>query len=386
VLAGQGPAPAGATREHYRDVEGLDLVPGSGALAAAVPGAVDAWLMLLRDHGTWTVADVLAPAIGYARDGHPILERVCHTIAGVAELFHDHWPTSAAQWTPGGVPPEPGSLHRNPEYADVLDRLAAAARAEADAGAGHAAQVDAARHAWRAVVGPAVEEFVAAPHRHSDGRDHAGVMTARDVAGFAAGYEDPAVVRFRGYTVAKTAAWGQGPALLQALAILDGLPDERLDPGSEAGAHTVLETLKLALADRDTWYGDAGGAADADVLDHLLSAEYAAGRRALLADTASHEVRPGAVPGRGSEGALTPVEGVLIGSLASHRCDLSKHPFGHEDAPKVRLAGEEQLAHDRLERHALLEQQALGLPLLEEEDARPVGHILQITELDGRQR
>ena len=109
VLMGQGPAPAGATVEHYR-AEGLDLVPGSGALAAAVPGAVDAWLLLLRDHGTWELADVLAYAIGYARDGHPITARVVDTITAVADLFTEHWPTSAERWLPGGVPPRPGDV------------------------------------------------------------------------------------------------------------------------------------------------------------------------------------------------------------------------------------------------------------------------------------
>lgn len=296
VLMGQGPAPAGATIAHYRDVEGLDLVPGSGALAAAVPGAVDAWLLLLRDHGTWTVADALAPAIGYARDGHPVLAAVCRTIEGVAGLFGEHWPTSAERWLPGGRAPRPGELVTNPELAAVLERLVAAESNAAASSADRAAAVDAARAAWSAVVGEAVEEFVRTPHRHADGRDHAGVLTAADVAGFEASFEDAATVDFRGYTVAKTGAWGQGPALLEALRILDGFDDARLDPSTELGAHTVLEALKLALADRDSWYGDRDG--DGAPLDVLLSAEYAAARRALIGDRASHDVRPGAVPGR----------------------------------------------------------------------------------------
>ncbi|MFE5310148.1 gamma-glutamyltransferase family protein [Isoptericola sp. NPDC056605] len=304
VLMGQGPAPAGATIAHYRDVEGLDLVPGSGALAAAVPGAVDAWLLLLRDHGTWTVADALAPAIGYARDGHPVLAAVCRTVEGVAELFRTSWPTSAERWLPGGRAPEPGELVTNPELAAVLERLVAAETDAADRGADRAGAVDAARATWKAVVGEAVEEFVRTPHRHADGRDHAGVLTAADVAGFEASFEDAVTVDFRGYTVAKTGAWGQGPALLEALRILDGFDDARLDPSTELGAHTVLEALKLALADRDTWFGDLDAAeGDAVPLDVLLSAEYAAARRALIGDRASHEVRPGSVPGRGTPAA-----------------------------------------------------------------------------------
>ncbi len=297
VLVGQGPAPAGATIAHYRDGEGLDLVPGSGALAAAVPAAVDAWLLLLRDHGTLPLADVLAFSIGYARDGHPVLARVCATIERVAGLFTEHWPTSAARWMPDGRTPRPGEVVTDPEYADVLTTLVSAADAASSAGASRARAIDAARATWRDVVGPAAERFFATPHRHSDGRDHAGTLTAADVAGFSASYEDATTVGFRGRTIAKTGAWGQGPALLQALRILDGFDDDRLDPSTELGAHTILETLKLALADRDVWYGDPDQGAGVP-LDHLLSESYAAERRALIGERASHDLRPGTVPGR----------------------------------------------------------------------------------------
>ncbi|WP_454859786.1 gamma-glutamyltransferase family protein [Promicromonospora soli] len=290
VLVGQGPAPAGATIEHYR-AEGLDLVPGSGALAAAVPGSVDAWLLLLRDHGTWDLGDVLAYAIGYARDGHPLLARVSSTISLVADLFRDHWPTSAARWLPDGEVPAPGTVVTDPEYADLLDAVVAAgSTAETREEA-----IDLARAAWRERVGTAVEEFVRTPHRHADGGDHAGVMTAADVAGFEASYEDATTVTFRGYTVAKTGAWGQGPALLATLKILEGFDDAALDPSTELGAHTILEAQKLALADRDVWYGDP--AADDVPLTYLLSEDYAARRRAVITDAASREVRPGEVPG-----------------------------------------------------------------------------------------
>lgn len=291
VLMGQGPAPASATIEHYR-AEGLDLVPGSGALAAAVPGSVDAWLLLLRDHGTWALGDVLAYAIGYARDGHPLLDRVSATISMVSDLFRDHWPTSATRWLPDGEVPVPGALVTNPEYADLLDVLVAAGSATGD----RAEAIDHARSAWRERVGAAVEEFVRTPHRHADGGDHAGVLTAADIAGFEASYEDATTVTFRGYTIAKTGAWGQGPALLAALKILEGYDDDALDPSTERGAHTVLEAQKLAMADRDVWYGDPD---TADVpLTYLLSEDYAALRRALITDAASRELRPGDVPGR----------------------------------------------------------------------------------------
>ncbi|MDY0909304.1 gamma-glutamyltransferase family protein [Microbacterium sp. CFBP9034] len=294
VLMGQGPAPAGATIEHYR-AEGLDLVPGSGALAAAVPGAVDAWLLLLRDHGSWELADVLSYAIGYARDGHPLLPQAAATIARVAELFAEDWTTSRDLWMPDGEPPGAGTLVRNPAYADVLDGLVHASCTVRDDGpVGRAARIDAARREWKTgAVAHEAASFLSAPHRHSTGGLHAGVITADDFAGFDAGYE-PAVTReFRGRTIAKAGAWTQGPALLQALALLEPLPDELLDPSQEAGAHTILEVQKLALADRDAWFGDD----DVD-LEALLSDDYLAARRRLVADDASTEFRPGELPGR----------------------------------------------------------------------------------------
>jgi len=291
VLMGQGPAPAGASREHLL-AEGLELVPGSGALAAAVPGAVDAWFVLLRDHGTWELADVLAQAIGYARDGHPVLGRVGETVAQVADLFTEHWPTSAALWMPEGRPPHEGEIVRNEAYARTLERLVEAGRGPGVAD-DRVARIEAARRAWReGFVAEAATAFAARPHRHSDGADHAGVMTVEDFAAFQAGYEPAATIEFRGHTIAKTGPWGQGPVLLQMLAILDGFDDDRLDPSTALGAHTILEAEKLAMADREAYYGDR------DVpLDVLLSAEYAAQRRALIADRASAEFRPGRVPG-----------------------------------------------------------------------------------------
>jgi len=301
VLVGQGPAPAAATVEHYL-AEGLELVPGSGALAAAVPAAVDAWLLLLRDKGTWELADVLAFAIGYARDGHPIAPRVVDTIEKVSELFRDFWPTSAERWTPGGTTPVAGSIVRNEAYASVLDRLVEAGSALGSPDAvTRVARIDAARAAWGSgFVAEAVERFVQTPHRHSSGTDHAGVITAADMSAFAATYEPATTIEFRGHTIAKTGPWGQGPALLQALAILEPLDDEFLDPSTAVGAHTIIEAQKLALADREVYYGEGEVP-----IEHLLSAEYAAERRALIGDTASRELRPGSFGA--AAGAMPPL-------------------------------------------------------------------------------
>jgi gamma-glutamyltranspeptidase/glutathione hydrolase len=293
VLMGQGPAPAGATVEHLV-AEGLDLVPGSGALAAAVPGATDAWLLLLETHGTWELRDVLAYAIDLARDGHPLAPGVARTIASMAPFFLEHWPTSASRWLRAdGTAPEPGELVTNPAWADVLESLIAAGDGAHD----RAARVRAARDAWATGrVAAEIDRFVRKPHRHSTGGDHAGVLRASDLAGFRASFEPAVIATFRGTTVAKTGPWGQGPALLAALAVLEPLDDTLLDPSTADGAHTIAETLKLVLADREAWFGD-----DAPVpLDTLLSPAYAAERRALIGDRASLTLRPGTAGGRPS--------------------------------------------------------------------------------------
>src|SRR5438132_3038306 len=144
VLCGQGPAPAKATIAHYRGL-GLDMVPGTGLLAACVPGAFDSWMLLLRDYGSMRVGDVLAPAIAYARNGHPLLERANATIATVADLFRNHWPSSAAVYLPGGEVPPTGSLFSNPTLAQTYARLL---REAESAGSDRIAQIEAARKCW----------------------------------------------------------------------------------------------------------------------------------------------------------------------------------------------------------------------------------------------
>jgi len=293
VMAGQGAAPQGATIEHYRAL-GFAEMPGSGVLAAAIPGAVPAWLRLLETRGTWELADVLAFAIGYARNGHPLLAAAARTIAGARELFEQHWPTSAAQWIPGGRMPEADDLVTNEPYARTLERLVAA-------GAGGATRVDrirAATAAWSSgFVADEIARFTAEPHyQPSLDREVPGVLTAADLAGHQASDEDATTLEFRGTTIAKSAAWGQGPVLLQALAMLDTFDDARLDPSTGLGIHTITEALKLALADRDAWYGD--GTVPPELLAALLSPEYARERADLIGETASFEFRPGGPGGR----------------------------------------------------------------------------------------
>ncbi|TPQ17958.1 gamma-glutamyltransferase family protein [Streptomyces sporangiiformans] len=288
VLCGQGVAPAGATVAHYRGL-GLDLVPGTGPLAAAVPGAFDAWMLLLRDHGTKSLADVLKYAIGYAEDGHAPVERVGETVETVRALFETEWTSSAEVYLPGGRSPRPGEPLRNPALAATWQRLI---REASRAGGDRVAQIEAARRIWRTgFIAEALVGQARRPAMDTSGERHAGTLTAADLASWSASYEAPATYDWQGWTLCKAGPWSQGPVLLQQLALL---PPELPRYGSAAYVHLLVEGCKLAMADREAWYGDA-----ADVpLGDLLSEEYNAGRRALIGEKASYELRPGSPGGR----------------------------------------------------------------------------------------
>ncbi len=292
TLCGQGVAPAAATIEHYRSL-GMEQIPASGPLAAAVPGAVDAWLLLLRDQGTRTLEEVLEPTISYARNGHPLVSRVGATVASVLELFQRDWPTSARMWLPDGRPPLANEMFRNPIYADTLERLVAEGKA---GGGSREQQIDRARRAWReGFVAEAVDSFCRKPVVTSGGEPRTGLITASDMADWEASWENAVTLEWQGHTIAKTGPWGQGPALLQSLATLEALGDPAaLDPSSVEGIHHVVEATKLSMADREAWYGDGYDTP----MDTLLSREYAAQRAALIGPQASREVRPGSPDGR----------------------------------------------------------------------------------------
>uniref|UniRef100_UPI0034DE41EA gamma-glutamyltransferase family protein n=1 Tax=Streptomyces flavofungini TaxID=68200 RepID=UPI0034DE41EA len=294
VLCGQGPAPAGATAAHYRSL-GLGLVPGTGPLAAAVPGAFDAWMVLLRDHGTKPLADLLTYAIGYAEDGHAPVERVAETVETVRGLFETEWPTSAEVYLRDGEAPRPGELLRNPALAATWRRLLAEAEAAAPAG-DRVAVIEAAREVWRGgFIAEALVRQAGVPTMDTSGERHAGTLSAADLRDWSASYEDPVTHDWNGWTLCKAGPWSQGPALLQQLALLPRELPELPAYGSAEYVHLLVEGCKLAMADREAWYGDAAGGVP---VAELLSEEYSAERRKLIKDTASYELRPGSPGGR----------------------------------------------------------------------------------------
>ncbi|WP_136652005.1 gamma-glutamyltransferase family protein [Paracoccus aeridis] len=293
VICAQGPAPKAATIEAMRDL-GLTLIPGSGLLATVVPGAFDGWMKLLAEGGSLTLREVMEPAIFHARDGHPLLARVAATIKGIDGFLRDEWPSSAAVFMPDGEAPAPDSLFRNPDLAATYQRIVDEAEAASDDRLG---QIEAARAIWSdGFVADAISDFVetAEVADVTGGRNRA-LLAREDLAGWRAQGEQPLSIDYHGWTVYKTGPWGQGPALLQALAILRGIDLAAMDPSGAEFVHTVVEAMKLAYADREAYYGDPDFS---DIpMEVLLSEDYAAGRRKLIGREASTEQRPGRVPG-----------------------------------------------------------------------------------------
>ena len=286
VLCAQGPAPAAATIETMKAMGIDELIPGSGLLATVVPGAFDGWLLLLRDHGTMELADVLTPAIEYCAEGHPLLPSVADMIASLQIFFEKQWPTSAKVWCPEGESPKALSLFKNGDLAKTYGRLLDAAQ-----GKTREAHIDAARNEWRSgFVAEAIGDYVKdARVMDVTGRRNIALLTQDDMAGWRAGYEAPSTIEYQGWTVCKTGPWGQGPVLLQALQILKNFDIASMDPLGEEFVHVVIEAIKLAYADREAYY---------DVpIDILLSEQYGQDRAVLISSQASAELRPGIIKG-----------------------------------------------------------------------------------------
>jgi gamma-glutamyltranspeptidase/glutathione hydrolase len=304
VLCAQGSAPQAATIERYRDELGLELVPGTGPLAAVVPGAFGGWIAMLREHGTLPLRDVLHFAIGYAEYGYPVVPAIGDGIRRVEQLFRDDWTTSVDVYLPI---PEPGSLHRNPALAATYRRILEEAEA---ASRDRDAQLEAVYDCW--YRGFVAEEFVAFQHREwldSSGERHAGLLGEDDLRTWTPTWEEPLSVNYHGYEVFKAGPWSQAPVFLQQLRLLEGFDLGAMSQAGTEWVHTITECAKLAFADREAWYGDPDFT-DVPLAD-LLSREYAEERRELLGAEASADLRPGS-PGGYEPRLPQPVGGAPI--------------------------------------------------------------------------
>lgn len=239
ALDGAGWAPQAATLDAYRAL-GLDAVPFEGPHSVTVPGAVDAWCRLARDHGTRPIAELLAPAIHYAEHGHPIHERVAYDWAMCAQrLTLD--PNTARIHLPGGKPPTPGQIFRQPQLAATLKRIAAEGR----------------DGFYRGAVAEDIVAYL---------RQLGGLHSLDDFAAYESAYVKPIHSRYRGLDLYQCPPSGQGFTallMLNILAALDWLDDQPLSP---IRLHALAEAAKRAYAERDRVVGD-------DARSHSLVAE-----------------------------------------------------------------------------------------------------------------
>jgi gamma-glutamyltranspeptidase/glutathione hydrolase len=289
VLCGQGTAPAAATIGRYRSL-GINIVPSTGLLSAVVPGAFDAWMLLLRDYGTRTLADVLSMAIDYACSGFPMTYEASKEIAKASKRFRSEWRSSASIYLPGNEVPAPGALFRNTilgkTYVDLLKQSMAASSDRCE-------QIEAARNIfYKGFIAEKIGNFFANP-QDSNGEIMcpSGLLGANDMCNWAATYEKPISYDFEGIRVYKPGPWTQGLAFLQFLALLRHFNIREVDPLGSDYVHLTVECLKLAYADREAWYGDPNFVRVP--IDDLLSDKYNSRRKNLITSEASLELRPG---------------------------------------------------------------------------------------------
>jgi gamma-glutamyltranspeptidase/glutathione hydrolase len=287
VINGQGIAPQLATRQFFLDQaknsqheKGQPFIPSSGILPATVPAVLDAVVTALDRFGTKSLAEVIQPAIELA-DGVPIDELRATYIERTRKVF-EPWPTSAKLFLPGGRVPKPGEMFLQPDLARTLREIVKAERAAASRGR-HAALTAARDYFYKGVIAKRISEFCEA---------NGGLLRVGDFAAFHAKVEEPAHASYHGYEVYKTGFWAQGPVMLEMLNVLEGYDLQAMKHNSADYIHTLTETMKLAFADRDRYYGDPdfvrvpGG--------DLLAKDYAAIRRSLIDEKrASLEQRPG---------------------------------------------------------------------------------------------
>lgn len=302
VINGQGSAPKGIGPQMFA---GREAIPGNGPLGATVPAAVDAAAIALARYGTKSLADVLQPAIELA-DGFPMYEFLHHYLETERAACEPYaWTMST--YYPGGRITPVGETFRQPNLAATLRALATAEKDALARGASRAEAIAAGRGAF--YKGAIAREMTAAV------RAAGGVMSEDDLASYHGRIEAPASAPYRGYTIYKAGFWNQGPALLQTLRILEGFDLRAMGQGSADALHTTVEAIKLAYADRDRYYGDPDFSRIPG--DVLLSAPYAAARRALIdPKRASLEQRPGD-PSRGT--AELPPEGGSHGEREAGR-------------------------------------------------------------------
>jgi len=319
-IAGVGTMPKLATAELFRTRrlqpgEVLDVEPGgvrqfipvAGLMPALVPGMVDAALVALREFGTLAVAQVLAPAAELA-EGMALDETRARSIAQ-SRPFLALWPTSQRVFLPERRLMRPGEIFRQPDLARTLRSMIAVETRALAAGRSRVEAIDAVRdYFYRGEIARKIDAFC---------RENEGLLRYEDLAAFRLTVEEPVAGTYRGYEVYKPGFWSQGPVLIQSLNILEGLDLAGAGHNSADYIHQIVEAMKLAYADRDTYYGDPRFAKVP--ADRLLSKEYAAARRRLIGARASLEFRPGQLGQRPLHPAEAPASRLSVDAALAAR-------------------------------------------------------------------
>ncbi|MFP3941629.1 MAG: gamma-glutamyltransferase family protein, partial [Thermoanaerobaculia bacterium] len=267
---GLGVAPTGATAELFRE-RGERYPPQFGPLAAVTPGNPGALMTMLAEYGTLSLAQVLEPAVQMA-EGYPIEAQVIRRIERYRDLLSG-WPFSKEVFLPGGGPPEPGQVFRQEDLARTLGKLL---EAEADALAAGKSREEAIYAAYdRFYRGDVARELVAAT------REAGGLITLEDLDSWQVRFEEPVQTDYKGVDVYKLTTWTQGPAMLQALNLLEPMDLQAMGYNSTRYVHALYQVMNLAFADRDFYYGDPYVPPEEPV-EGLLSKEYADARRAEI--------------------------------------------------------------------------------------------------------
>jgi len=290
AVNGHGVAPREATIERFKAM-GIELIPGDGFLPAVVPAACDAYITALAVFGTMTLEDVLAPALELAGDGFPMFQELRGSINGNLPHWRKHYPSSVENFAPGGKAPENGEVFVQADWADTLELLVEAERKAARKG--RAAAIRAARDVfYKGEIAREIIKFARNTEvMDASGKPHRALLSEEDFAGYSARVEPAVSVDYRGLGVHKCNSWCQGPVFLQQLTLLEGFDLAAMGHNSPEYIHTVIECAKLAFADREAYYGDPQFVRMP--WDRLLSKQYAAERRKLIAERASMEDRPG---------------------------------------------------------------------------------------------
>jgi gamma-glutamyltranspeptidase/glutathione hydrolase len=298
-IAGVGTMPRLATAEFYRkrplqfgeileppEKTGLrGIIPVAGLMAALVPSLPEAALLALREYGTKSFSETVAPAIEFA-DGAAIDEVRSSSIQNSREFF-TLWPTSMAHFMPNGRAPLPGEIFHQPDLARTLRGMVDAEKKALAKGASRTAAIDAVRdYFYRGEIAKKIDQF---------NRENNGLMRFEDLASFKLTPEEPFSTEFDGARVYKPGFWSQGPAMIETLNILRGMDLVGQHQNSAEYIHTLTEALKLAYADRDTYFGDPKFVKIPQ--EELLSQKYADERRKLMGKSASLTFQPGQIPG-----------------------------------------------------------------------------------------